>query len=82
MSLNRMICTVSGTSRPLVSTGALLTTLTAAIQESFAHIRRTESGTQHPVLTLRLGHGSCRDLALLMMEAYERRSKDASAVAG
>lgn len=69
MSLNRMICTVSGTSRPLVSTGALLTTLTAAIQESFAHIRRTESGTQHPVLTLRLGHGSCRDLALLMMEA-------------
>lgn len=50
-------------------TGALLMTLTAAIQESFAYIRRTESGTQDPVLTLRLGHGSCRDLALLMMEA-------------
>jgi transglutaminase-like putative cysteine protease len=50
-------------------TGALLMTLTAAIQESFAYIRRSEPGTQDPVLTLKLGHGSCRDLALLMMEA-------------
>ena len=50
-------------------TGALLMTLTAAIQESFPYTRRTESGTQDPVLTLRLGHGSCRDLALLMIEA-------------
>jgi transglutaminase-like putative cysteine protease len=50
-------------------TGALLMTLTAAIQESFAYTRRTEPGTQDPVLTLKLGHGSCRDLALLMMEA-------------
>jgi transglutaminase-like putative cysteine protease len=50
-------------------TGALLMTLTAAIQESFTYIRRTEPGTQEPALTLRLGRGSCRDLALLMMEA-------------
>jgi transglutaminase-like putative cysteine protease len=50
-------------------TGALLMTLTAAIQESFGYICRTEHGTQDPALTLRLGHGSCRDLALLMMEA-------------
>ena len=50
-------------------TGALLMTLTAAIQESFAYIRRSEPGTQDPVLILKLGHGSCRDLALLMMEA-------------
>jgi transglutaminase-like putative cysteine protease len=50
-------------------TGALLMTLTAAIQEGFAYTRRTEPGTQDPVLTLRLSNGSCRDLALLMMEA-------------
>ena len=50
-------------------TGALLMTLTAAIEEGFAYTRRTEPGTQDPVLTLRLGHGSCRDLALLMIEA-------------
>ena len=50
-------------------TGALLMTLTAAIHESLAYTRRTEPGTQDPVLTWRLGHGSCRDLALLMIEA-------------
>ena len=50
-------------------TGALLMTLTAAIQETFGYTRRTEPGIHDPVLTLRLGHGSCRDLALLMMEA-------------
>ncbi|MBV9825606.1 MAG: transglutaminase family protein [Alphaproteobacteria bacterium] len=50
-------------------TGALLMTITAAIQESFAYERRTEPGIHDPVLTLRLGHGSCRDFALLMMEA-------------
>jgi transglutaminase-like putative cysteine protease len=50
-------------------TGALLMTLTSAIKESFVYVRRSEQGTQDPVLTLRLGHGSCRDLALLMVEA-------------
>jgi transglutaminase-like putative cysteine protease len=50
-------------------TGALLMTLTAAIQEGFAYVRRSEPGTYDPALTLRLGQGSCRDLALLMVEA-------------
>jgi transglutaminase-like putative cysteine protease len=49
-------------------TGALLMTLTAAIKESFVYMRRSEPGVHEPGLTLRLGHGSCRDLALLMME--------------
>jgi transglutaminase-like putative cysteine protease len=49
-------------------TGALLMTLTAAIKESFVYVRRSESGVHEPGLTLRLGHGSCRDLALLMVE--------------
>jgi transglutaminase-like putative cysteine protease len=50
-------------------TGALLMTLTAAINESFVYQRRSEAGTQEPALTIKLGRGSCRDLALLMIEA-------------
>jgi transglutaminase-like putative cysteine protease len=49
-------------------TGALLMTLTAAIKESFVYMRRSEQGVHGPGLTLRLGQGSCRDLALVMME--------------
>jgi transglutaminase-like putative cysteine protease len=50
-------------------TGALLMTLTAAIKESFLYQHRSEAGTQEPALTIKLGRGSCRDLALLMIEA-------------
>ncbi len=35
----------------------------------FLYRRREAKGIQHPVETLRLGHGSCRDFALLMIEA-------------
>jgi transglutaminase-like putative cysteine protease len=49
-------------------TGALLMTLTAAIKETFVYERRSEAGTHEPALTIKLGRGSCRDLALLMME--------------
>ena len=44
-------------------------TLTYGIKESFAYERRSEGGTQPPLTTLKLGRGSCRDFALLMMEA-------------
>jgi transglutaminase-like putative cysteine protease len=50
-------------------TGALLMTLTHAFKESFTYERRSEPGTRPPALTLKLGRGSCRDLALLMIEA-------------
>jgi transglutaminase-like putative cysteine protease len=50
-------------------TGELLKTLTCGIKESFAYARRSEGGTYPPLTTLRLGRGSCRDLALLMIEA-------------
>ena len=58
-------------------TAALLMTLTAAIKESFTYERRYEPGTRDPALTLKLGRGSCRDLALLMIEAV--RSLDLAA---
>lgn len=50
-------------------TGRLLMTLCFAIHESFAYARRLEHGTQTPIETLRLRRGTCRDFALLMIEA-------------
>ena len=50
-------------------TGMLLMTLTYAFKESFTYERRSEPGTRQPAVTLELGRGSCRDLALLMIEA-------------
>jgi transglutaminase-like putative cysteine protease len=53
-------------SRP---TGQLLMTLNEAIAEGFSYRRRTSPGTQTPAETLDLQQGTCRDFALLMMEA-------------
>ncbi|WP_082477101.1 transglutaminase family protein [Rhizobium sp. Leaf371] len=50
-------------------TGHLLMTLCFAIREGFVYARRQEHGTQQPLETLRLRKGTCRDFALLMMEA-------------
>jgi transglutaminase-like putative cysteine protease len=50
-------------------TGGLLMTLNEAIAEGFSYERRTSRGTQTPAETLALQRGTCRDFALLMMEA-------------
>jgi transglutaminase-like putative cysteine protease len=50
-------------------TGQLLMTLNQAIAQSFSYRRRNAQGTQLPSETLRYQSGTCRDLALLMMEA-------------
>jgi transglutaminase-like putative cysteine protease len=50
-------------------TGHLLMTMTQGIRESFTYVRRNEPGTQLPLHTLKLRSGTCRDFALLMMEA-------------
>ncbi len=50
-------------------TGDLLMTMTCAIREGFAYERREEAGVQPPWLTLDRRKGSCRDFAVLMMEA-------------
>lgn len=47
----------------------VLMTMTAAIRESFRYMRRHEPGTQPPVQTLATRSGTCRDYALLMIEA-------------
>lgn len=50
-------------------TGRLLMTMTVGIRESFKYSRRTDPGTQSPVETLATRTGTCRDFALLMIEA-------------
>ena len=56
---------------PRESIGAfeLLTRLLEGIHHGFRYRRREAKGIQQPAETLRLGHGSCRDFATLMIEA-------------
>jgi transglutaminase-like putative cysteine protease len=54
------------------STREVLTRMNAHIGQSLIYAARDEEGTQTPLQTLALGSGSCRDYALLMMEAARR----------
>jgi transglutaminase-like putative cysteine protease len=53
----------------LVETQRLLERMTFAIKDTLTYAAREAEGTQAPDQTLALGSGSCRDYALLMMEA-------------
>jgi transglutaminase-like putative cysteine protease len=63
-------------------THALLTGMTAAIEQTFRHVARHEKGIQHPVSTLELASGSCRDLAVLMIAALRSLGFAARFVSG
>ncbi|WP_424810516.1 transglutaminase family protein [Roseococcus sp. YIM B11640] len=52
-----------------VRTLAMLEAMTMAVKANFTYGAREEEGTQTPAETLALGTGTCRDFALLMMEA-------------
>lgn len=56
-------------SRGTTRTGDLLLTMTYGIKEGFKYLRRPDPGTQRPSQTLSSRQGTCRDFALLMMEA-------------
>src|SRR5271168_3724452 len=64
------------------STRELLASMTHAIHERFTYASRVEMGTQDPAVTLRLGSGTCRDFALLMMEAVRSLGLAARFVSG
>ncbi len=50
-------------------TALMLETMTHAVKSDFKYNRRTNPGTQTPEMTLYSLSGTCRDFALLMMEA-------------
>jgi transglutaminase-like putative cysteine protease len=53
-------------------TRTLLMQMNQFIRDHFGYVARDEEGTQSPLRTIALGTGSCRDFALLMMEAVRR----------
>ncbi len=53
-------------------TRTLLLQMNQFIRDRFVYASRDEEGTQTPLQTIALGSGSCRDFALLMMEAARR----------
>ncbi len=63
-------------------THELLCDMTRTIRRTFKHVSRHEKGIQAPALTLDLGSGSCRDLAMLMMAALRARGIAARFVSG
>jgi transglutaminase-like putative cysteine protease len=60
----------------------LLHSMTLGIREQFDYVRRPQKGVQSPGETLRRGRGSCRDFALLMMEAVRSLGLAARFVSG
>jgi transglutaminase-like putative cysteine protease len=60
----------------------MLTAMTQAIKAEFRYAVRLAEGCQLPVETLNLKSGSCRDFALLMMEAVRALGLAARFVSG
>jgi transglutaminase-like putative cysteine protease len=48
---------------------AMLSDMTASIKQTFTYVTRPEKGTQTPIETLTSRRGTCRDYAMLMIEA-------------
>lgn len=63
-------------------TYALLAGMTQTIRRTFRHVGRHEKGVQDPFETLTLNSGSCRDLAMLMIEALRTLGIAARFVSG
>ena len=65
-----------------IATRRMLTDITETIKSDFAYVSRDVEGTQTPTQTLALRAGSCRDFALLMIEAVRRLGFAARFVSG
>ncbi|WP_432769849.1 MAG: transglutaminase family protein [Sphingopyxis sp.] len=61
---------------------AMLTDMTTTIRQSFTYVARHEKGTQSPIETLTLRQGTCRDFAVLMIEAVRALGLAARFVSG
>jgi transglutaminase-like putative cysteine protease len=60
----------------------ILAGMTHGIRDRFTYRKRHEQGTQHPLDTLQSGAGTCRDFALLMIEALRQLGIAARFVSG
>jgi transglutaminase-like putative cysteine protease len=60
----------------------ILRSMTCGIRDQFTYTRRVEKGVQTPAETLRTRCGSCRDFAVLMMEAARSLGLAARFVSG
>src|SRR5450755_776119 len=65
-----------------MSTYNLLSNINAAIKNEFTYNARYEEGTQTPIETLERGSGTCRDFALLFIEAVRSLGFGARFVTG
>ena len=63
-------------------THELLVDMTRTARRTFKHTARHEKGTRYPARTLKLGSGSCRDLAVLMIAALRSLGIAARFVSG
>jgi transglutaminase-like putative cysteine protease len=68
--------------RGKTDTLAMIRSMMEAIKSEFNYIRRTEKGVQRPADTLRSRSGSCRDFAVLMMDAVRSLGLAARFVSG
>jgi transglutaminase-like putative cysteine protease len=64
------------------STRALLVQLTRAVRETFKYVARHEKGIQEPLVTLKSRSGSCRDMAVFMIDAVRSLGMAARFVSG
>ncbi len=60
----------------------MLSEMTAAIKREFTYVQRPEKGTQSPIETLAKRKGTCRDYAMLMIEAVRALGFAARFVSG
>jgi transglutaminase-like putative cysteine protease len=63
-------------------TVGMLSNMTAAIKREFTYVSRPEKGTQTPIETLAWRRGTCRDFAMLMIEAVRALGFAARFVSG
>ena len=79
---------LSAWARQFLNTGGptpsfnILAGMTHGIRDAFTYRKRHEHGTQHPLDTLQMRSGSCRDYALFMIEALRRLGIAARFVSG
>jgi transglutaminase-like putative cysteine protease len=66
----------------ITDTMRLLSSMNLAIRQDFVYTRRSAKGVQSPTETLKARRGSCRDFAVLMMEAARSLGLAARFVSG